>query len=130
MATDPIFTTTPVIGMATISTANTAKDGTGTLGTVITGASGGTRITRLTIIATGTTTAGMVRLFIQDNSGTTKLWKEVSITALTPSATVAGFNWSWEYFGERAIILPLGWSIKAATNNAESFNVIAEGGNY
>lgn len=126
---NPIFTLTPVIGCVEISTANTNRDGTGTLGTVLTGAAEGTRVTKITIQALDTTTAGMVRLFI-DTGATIFLWKEIPITAITGSASVAEFFYAMELLGERALILPNGYILKASTHNAEAFNVIAEGGNY
>jgi hypothetical protein len=132
MATEPIFTATPVIGMVQVSTGNTARDGSGTLGTVITGGTNGTRITRITIQATGNTTAGIVRLYIGDNAGTPviKLWKEVLITTATVSATVSGFTYTLELLGERALILPPDYTLRAAPHNAETFAIYAEGGNY
>jgi hypothetical protein len=132
MAADPIFTATPVIGMVQIATANTARDGSGTLGTVITGGTNGTRITRVIVQAAGNTTAGIVRLFIGDNAGTPviRLWKEIQVTVATVSATVMGFTYTLELLGERALILPAGYTLRAAPHNAEIFNVFAEGGNY
>jgi hypothetical protein len=121
-----------VIGIAQISVANTALDGTGTLATVITGAADGTRISRITIKATGNTTAGIVRLFIADNAtpANIRLWREVSVTAITVSGTVTGFRAEINLPAESALVLPSGWSLRAGTHNAETFNVFAEGGNY
>ena len=128
--TTPIFTLTPAIGIVAISTANTTSDGTGTIGTVLTGGTDGTRITRITITATVTTTAGMVRLFINDGAANIYLWREVVVVAITKSATVAGFVYIIEFLDDRALILPAGYSLEASTHNAENFNVVAEGGNY
>lgn len=127
--TEPLFTHEGIIGMATISSANTNRDGTGAIATVVTGDADGTRITRITIQATVTTTAGMVRLYI-DNTTSVKLWKEVAVTAITGSASLPEFVSILEFTGERAIILPAGYELQASTHNAETFNVIAEGGNY
>jgi len=130
--TAPIFTLTPVAGVAQISTANTNRDGSGTLGTVLTGATYGTRIHRITIKATVSTTAGMVRLFIGDDAGTPNiyLWREIPVTAITVSATAAGFSYILSLQGEAALILPAGYTLRASTHNAETFNVVAEGGTY
>jgi hypothetical protein len=128
--TTPIFTLTPVIGMAVISTANTNRDGTGDIATVITGATDGTRIHKITVIATVTTTAGMVRLYIADATPNIRLWREVQVSAITVGATVKGFTEVISLVGETALILPSGYSIRASTHNAHTFNVIAEGGNY
>lgn len=125
----PIHINVPIAATVQISTANTNRDGTGTLGTVVTAANDGTRIEKITIKATGTTTAGMVRLFI-DNLTNVRLWKEVTIDAITPSGTVEAFSKVIELFGDDALDLPSGYILKAGTHNAEAFNVIAEGGNY
>ena len=130
--TTPIFTLTPVIGVAAISTANTARDGTGTIGTVLTGGANGTRITRITVQATVTTTAGIVRLFIGNDAGTPviSLWREISISEVTGSATVLEYYYVLSLTGESALVLPANYTLRASTHKAEAFNVIAEGGNY
>lgn len=127
--TEPIFTLTPHVGAVAISTANTNRDGTGDIGTVLTAGENGTRIHRIVIKAAVTTTAGMVRLFIHDGS-TYFLYKEIAVTAITASGTVAAFEYILSFYGEGAIVLPRGYSLRASTNNAEAFNVIAEGGDY
>ena len=112
-------------GMAVISTANGETDGSGTLGTVLTSpASGasGTLVKTVTIKAQGNTTHGMVRLFVYDGV-TTRLVREIEISAVTKSATDPAFE----------ITVPLDLHLepsgilKASTQNAETFNVIAEG---
>jgi hypothetical protein len=128
--TSPIFTLTPHIGMVAISTANTNRDGSGTLGSVITGTTNGTHVSRITVQATASTTAGFVRLYIFDGGSVTELWKEIAITAATPSGTVAAFAYTLTLTGETALVLPNGYILKASTHNAEAFNVIAEGGDY
>lgn len=130
--TTPIFTLTPIVGAAAISTANTNRDGTGTIGTVITGGTEGTRISRITVKATVTTTAGMVRLYIGDDAGTPniRLWREIVVTAITVAAATAGFVYVMNLTGESALILPPNYTLRASTHNAEAFNVFAEGGDY
>ena len=127
--TEPIFVLTPVIGAVLIDTANTAKDGTGTVGTVITGGTNGTRITRITIQSIGTTTAGMVRLYI-DIGATIHMWKEIAVDAVTGSATLEEFIYVLNLTGETALVLPTGCILLASTEKSESFNIIAEGGDY
>jgi hypothetical protein len=99
--------------------ANTARDGTGTIATVLTAGTSGTRIDDLTITATGTTTAGVVRLFIHDGA-TTRLWREVLVSAITPSTTVSPFTATLSNLG---LVLQTGFSLRASTNNAETFNI-------
>ena len=113
-------------GMQTISTANSNLDGTGTLSSaIVTGASNGTLIKTVTIKAQANTTQGMVRLFIYDGSNT-KLISEVEIPAVTKSANDPAFELTMDV----DYALESGWSLKASTQNAETFNVFAEGLNW
>lgn len=127
MATDPNYAATPRIGVAAISTANTNRDGSGTLGTVLTAGSNGSRVDVITVQATGTTTAGMVRLFVHDGS-VARLWREVPVSAITPSGSVVAF--AQELALVEPLLLPTGWSLRASTHNAEAFNVVAVGGDF
>lgn len=132
MAQTPVYAATPRYAVANISAANTARDGTGTIVTVFTAGASGSRIDRVNIEATATTTAGQVRLFIHDGTNA-RFLKEVAVTALTPSATVQAFT-AGLYDGSDPsifpIILPTGYSLRAAPHNAESFNVHANGGDF
>ena len=119
MATTAQYASTVRAAVAQISTANTSRNGTGTIATVFTAGSSGSRIDDISIDATGTTTAGVVRLFINDGS-TSYLWQEILVSAITPSTTIA--VWSYTLLNQ-ALLLPSGWSLRASTNNAETFNV-------
>ena len=123
----PRFIADPVVGIAAISTANPNRDGTGTMGTVATAPATGMVIDLIRVKASATTTAGMVRLFIHDGS-TARLYDEVAVTAITPSATVKSFE--AEVAPTTPLILPSGYSLRASTEQAEAFNVYAIGGNY
>ncbi len=125
----PVFMQDLRYGPVTISTANTNRDGSGTLGTVLTAdATDGTLIDHIDIQAIGTTTAGMVRLYIHNNT-TAFLWREVPITAITPSATVAAFFHTIDCTVPRnSLYLPPLHSLRASTHNAESFNIHAFAG--
>lgn len=128
--TAPIFTLTPVCKTARIATANTNRDGSGTLGSVVTGGASGTRIDRILVQATATTTAGMVRLFVDDGTNIRAIG-EIPVTAITPSATVAAFTFEvYRLDGLPVAVLPSGYILKAGTHNAESFDVTAFGGEY
>jgi hypothetical protein len=127
--TSPIFTLTPVIGVAQLSTADALRN-SGSPISVITGNTNGTRITRVVIQSTGSQISnGMIRLFVTSN-GSSMLYNETAVTTSVPSGSVVGFRSALEYTGERAIILPSGVSLKASTTVSETFNVIAEGGDY
>lgn len=130
MASTPNWASSPICGIAQISTANTGRDGTGTIGTVYTAGSAGGRVEAITIIATGTTTDGMVRLFIHDGTNA-RLWMEVPVRATTPSATAQAF---FQYINLAdypfyPLLLQSGYSLRASTEKAETFNVFAHGGN-
>lgn len=132
MSTSANFAATPRVGIGQVSVANTNRDGTGTIVSVLAAGSSGARIARIVVQAIGTTTAGQVRLYLHDGT-TTRLWKEVAIRALTPSATVQAEHvelTDQSDLGLMPLILPSGWSLRASTHNAETFNVIAYGADF
>lgn len=111
-------------GMATISTANSNLNGTGTLGTVLTAGGNGTLVKTVTIKAQGNTTSGMVRLFVVGSD--TRLVAEIEVPAVTRSSTAKSY--------EKSLVvnftLQANDQLKASTEKAETFNVIAEGLNW
>lgn len=132
MSTSANFASTPRVGVGLLSAANTNRDGTGTIVSVLAAGANGTRIARIVVQATGTTTAGQVRLFLHDGTNA-RLWKEVAIRSLTPSATVQAEHvelTDQSDLGLMPLILPSGWSLRASTHNAETFNVIAYGADF
>ena len=120
MATSAQYASTVRAAAAQVSVANTARNGTGTIVTVFTAGSSGSRIDDISIDATGTVTAGVVRLFINDGT-TSYLWQEILVTATTPSTTIA--VWSSTLLNQ-ALVIPSGWSLRASTNNTETFNIL------
>ena len=127
MASTPSFTSTPRIGYGQVSTANTNRDGTGTVVTMLTGAAAGTKVFEIAAQATVTTTAGMVRIFLSLDGGTTKrLIDELAIAAATVSASVKGTRITTSYSN---LILPDASAVLyASTHNAEAINVVALAG--
>ena len=121
MATTAQYAATARTAIAQISTANTNRNGTGTIGTVFTGGSSGSRIDDISIVATGTTTAGVVRLFLNDGT-TSYLWQEILVSAITPSTTVQVF--SFTLLNQALILASSSWSLRASTNNSETFNIL------
>ena len=120
MSASPNFAATAQNSAVQVSVANTARDGTGTITTVATGAANGSRIDDISIVATGTTTAGVIRLFLTVG-GSTRLWKEILVPANTPSTS----NPVWSYsISNLSLVLASGAALKASTHNAETFNVI------
>jgi hypothetical protein len=130
MSTSANYASTPKNSGAQIATANTNRDGTGTLGTVYTAGTSGSRIDSISLQATSTTTAGMIRFFVSIDAGTTKrLIGEVPVTAITAAATtpvwqtvITSRNAS---FMQNGLVLQANAILYASTNNAETFNVTA-----
>lgn len=135
MATTAQFTAQPIIDIAQVSTANTNRDGTGTIVTVASGPSTaaaagvGKRITRVSVIATGSTTAGVIRFYLSTDNGTTnRLVCERLVPAVTPSTSTTVFR--TEVAELIGLMLVGGGSclLRASTNNAETFNIVVESG--
>ena len=132
MATQAQYAATPKCGVGQVSVANTNRDGTGTIATIFSAGANGSRVDAIDLKSVGTTTAGMIRLFVHDGANA-RLLTEVPVTAITPSGTLP----SWEVQLNTntitqvlPLLLPAGYSLRAATNNAETFNVIALGGDF
>lgn len=129
-SSQPVMARDPRIAAVSIATANTNRDGTGTIGTLLTAGSNGTMIDNIVIQAAGTTTAGVVRVFIYDGSNYFLFWEQM-VTALTPSATVQAFNAKLDYSQPGSKLwLPSGYSVRVSTHNAETFKVFANGADY
>lgn len=133
--TDPVFTKSPVIGIAAISAANPNLDGTGTIVAVVDGETDGVRIDQIEVKAEATTTLGMIRLFISlDSGGTWDLWREILVAAIVPGGNVESFSAMLDLttvlndpplnLADATVVLG------AATEEAEVFNVFARGGSY
>lgn len=130
MATSPVFTASPKAGVAQLTAANTNRDGTGTLVDLFTAGASGSRIEHVEIVAASSTTAGVVRLFLYDGTNS-RLIKEVLVTAATPSTSVPVFSTSLDFSTQgKVILLPSGYKLQASTHNAETFNVVAYGGDF
>jgi len=136
----PKFTDGGRVWVNQVTTANANRDGTGTIAVVATAGPAGSLIELVRVQAVGTTTAGMIRLYINDGTNT-RLLKEIAVTAATPSATVQAF--SAEFIPTEPLVLPTfatpaltgaytftNYSLRASTENTETFNIIASGGDY
>jgi hypothetical protein len=133
MATSAQYSVAPTVEISQISTANTARDGSGTTVAVATGPSSaqgtgvGKRIAAVMIVATGTTTAGMVRFFLSIDGGTNKrLIAEVPVPAITVSATVAAYATTVPQLVGVVLqgqVSSASCILYAATEKGETFNV-------
>lgn len=135
MSANPQFASIPLVSLGQVSVANANLDGTsGTSVEIANGSTNGTRIDEIIVQAVETVTNGMVRLFLHDAStGEYRLWKEVEVSATTPSATVSAFRYSLkntDLDGLPLLLLPNGWNLRATTHNAETFNIICIGGDF
>jgi hypothetical protein len=138
--TQPIYPRIVVGAELSIATANTNRDGTGTVGTLYTAtalaSSGvGAVVQSITVTATGTTTAGVVRMF-RHNGSAYFLLKEFLVTAITPSTSIEVWKLTTaqgaDTMGRIAvnIMLEPGDSLRFSTHNAETFHVTADIGEY
>lgn len=117
-----------------IATANVNRDGTGTIADLMSAVAPteGARIEGIRVVAEGTTTAGVIRLFTHDGTNW-RLFDEILVTAVTPSTTVK----VWEPINGYTIPLPggflnlpSGYKLGASTHNAEAFIIHVAGGSY
>jgi hypothetical protein len=127
MASSPSFASSPIADAVAISTANTNRDGTGTLGTLHTATSAGSRIDLIRVVASGSTSAGVVRIFYDDGT-TVFLLHEILVEARTPSTVQEVFVAEWI----PTVPLIVGGSdlLKVSTHIGEGFNVFAIGGRF
>ena len=125
MAAVPAYAATPrSLDVAQVSAANTNRDGTGTIVTVCAGVAAGTRVSSVTAKAAVTTTAGMVRLYLSTDTGTTwRLYREIPVSAITASASVATFYSRLDF--EDLVLTGTSDLLGASTHNAEAINIWA-----
>jgi hypothetical protein len=140
MSTQPSFAATPLSPVLSFSAANTNRDGTGTIGLLCAARVPGSRVQRVQLRATGTTTAGVIRIFKRDSGlalngdGTIASWsapswrliEEVLVTALTPGTTQK--VWSGEWAPLDGFDLGPFEALGIATHNAEGFTAQVFGG--
>lgn len=127
MASNAVFVGLPKTWQAALSAANTNRDGTGTIVDVLTGGSIGSRLDKVRVVASGTTSAGVIRFYLYDGTNT-YLVKEIIVLANTPSTTNEVWADEWDADG---IVLPTNqWKLRASTHNAEAFKVFVKGGDF
>lgn len=134
--TSPIFVLTPVTKTASVTTATSdspPRNGTGNnFATILSAGSAGTRLERIVAASQGTSVAGELLLFIYDGS-TNWFYKEMAITAITASTTLAAFTAELARTdGLPLLTLPSGYSLKCAVTvtQTHALNVSAHGGDF
>lgn len=127
MSSSAQFAATPKIGHARISTANSNRDGTGTVATLFTAGANGSRVDSVSIKATGSTSQGMIRIFVHDGTNY-RLMAEDEVYDIGPS----GVDRTHESYIELAggLSLPSGYSLRVSTEKADQIDVMAYGGDY
>ena len=127
MATAPTYAANPrSIDRAAVSAANTNRDGSGTIVSIATGSAAGFKVMEVVAQAVVTTTAGMIRLFISTNSGSTwDLFDELPVSAITVSASTPASRAVKNY--NNLVLFGTTNVLGASTHNAEAHEVYALG---
>jgi hypothetical protein len=133
MSTSAQYASTPKVGSANLTTADTSLTAPTTVGTVVSAGSSGTRIDYIEVQGVATTVAGLVNLFIYD--GTTYiLWQQVPVIAITSSTTAPAFVANLSSNSNSNVMpltLPTGYSLRATTSVAQTgVRVTAYGGDF
>lgn len=108
-----------------IKTANPSRGGDGPMSVLFTAGTNGSYVTSITVKAQEATTPGMVRVFLTQNAQNILL-EEFSIPSTEPSDTIESYQ-AMIVFPANGYMLAPGCSLSVSTQNAEIFNVIAEG---
>lgn len=133
MSTAAQYASTPKVGSANLTTADTSLTAPTTVGTIFTAGSSGSRIDYIDIQGVATTVAGLINLFIYD--GTTYfLWQQVPVIAITSSTTAPAFNATLSSNNNANVMplcIPTGYSLRATTSVAQTgIRVTAYGGDF
>lgn len=133
MSTTAQYASTPKVGAALLTTADTSLTAPSTVGTVVTAGSSGTRIDFIEVIGVATTVSSLINLFIYDGS-TYHLWKQIPVQAITTSTTTPSYAAALSSSTmplELPLILPTGYSLRATTTVTQTgVKVIATGGDF
>jgi len=121
----PYFSGTPKSSTVSFGTANTNRDGSGVLADLVTAGASGSMVNGVTVRGTGTTTAGMIRVWHYDGANN-RLVGELVVTAITPTASVE--VWSGAWAPVFPMFIPSGGKLKLSTHNAETFHAISSHG--
>lgn len=131
--TDPIYVLTPIVGIGTITTANTAMDGTGTVVTLETGGTNGSYIENVSARGLGTNVATALRLFLNNGSTNATASNNALIADVTLPATTASNNSALSPIDiPLNIRIPSGWNLNATigTTVAAGYALTSFGGDY
>ena len=133
MSTSAQYASTPKIGSALLTTADTSLTAPSTVGTVFTAGASGSRIDYIDVQGVATTVAGLINIFIFDGTNYF-LYTQIPVAAVTSSTTVPAYS-IYVSSNTNADILPInlptGYSVRATTSVAQTgVRVTASGGDY
>lgn len=133
MAATAQYASTPKIGSALLTTADTSLTAPSTVGTVFTAGASGSRIDYIEIQGVASTSAGLVNLFIFDGTNYF-LYIQVPVIAITSSTTAVAFNSAISSNTSPNLLpinLPTGYSLRATVSVTQTgVRVTAMGGDY
>ena len=133
MSTSAQYASTPKIGSALLTTADTSLTAPSTVGTVFTAGASGSRIDYIDVQGVATTVASIVNLFIFDGTNYF-LYTQVPVQVVTSSTTAPAFSAvisSNTIANILPINLPTGYSLRATTSITQTgVRVTALGGDY
>jgi len=133
MSTSAQYASTPKVGSATLTTADTSLTAPTTVGTIVSAGASGTRIDYIEVQGVATTVAGLINLFIYDGTNYI-LWNQVPVIAITSSTTAPAFVANLSSNGNANIMpltLPTGYSLRATSSVAQTgIRVTAYGGDF
>ena len=133
MSTSAQYASTPKVGSATLTTADTSLTTPTTVGTVVSAGSSGTRIDYIEVMGVATTVASLVNLFIYDGTNYI-LWQQVPVQAITTATTTPSFVANLSSNSNSNVMpltLPTGYSLRATTTVTQTgVRVTAYGGDF
>lgn len=133
MSTTAQYASTPRIGSALLTTADTSLTAPTTVGTVFTAGSSGSRIDYINLQGVANTVAGLVNVFIYDGS-TYFLYQQLPVMAVTSSTTSQSYELTISSNTSPNVLpinLPTGYSLRVTTSVVQTgIRVTASGGDY
>jgi hypothetical protein len=133
MSTSAQYASTPKIGSALLTTADTSLTAPSTVGTVFTAGASGSRIDYIDVQGVATTVASIVNIFIFDGTNYV-LYTQIPVQAITSSTTAVAFQTVISSNTNANILpinLPTGYSVRATTSVTQTgVRVTALGGDY
>jgi hypothetical protein len=133
MSTSAQYASTPKIGSALLTTADTSLTTPTTVGTVFTAGASGSRIDYIDVQGVATTVASIVNLFIYDGTNYF-LYVQIPVQIVTSSTTAPAFQAVISSNTNANILpinLPTGYSLRATTSITQTgVRVTALGGDY